>query len=484
MLTLKDPSLLKTEAYIDGQWLSATKTFPVINPETGKEIAHISDTSLTNVKKAIDAAEKAQKSWASKTAIERSNILLTWYNLILENRDDLAKLITMEMSKPIEEAKGEITYGAEYIQWFAEEGRRIYGDTVPGNQNNVKIIITQQPVGVAATITPWNFPNAMISRKVAPALAAGCTIVTRPSELTPLSALAMVELAERAAIPKGVFNVVPTLDAASTGKEFCENKAVKKLSFTGSTRVGKILMSQSAKNIQKLSLELGGNAPFIIFEDANLDKAVEGLMVSKFRNTGQTCVCANRIYVQSSVFEAFKEKLIQAVKNLKIGPCSDSQTEIGPLINDKAFNKVKNLVKDAKEKGAEILTGGHPHSMGGLYFEPTVLSKLNTNMNIAQEEIFGPIAPLYKFEKDEDVLKMANDTDFGLASYFYSNSINRIWKFMEDLEYGMVGVNTGKLSAVEAPFGGVKQSGIGREGSKYGIHEYLNMKYMCLNLED
>jgi len=401
---------------------------------------------------------------------------------MLDNVDDLGRILTAEMGKPLAEAKGEIAYGASFIEWFAQEGRRVYGDTIPGHQSDKRILVLKQPIGVAASITPWNFPNAMIARKVGPALAAGCTFVARPSELTPLSALAMAVLGERAGIPAGVLNVVTSADASSVGQEFCVNPKVRKLSFTGSTRVGSILMRQSADGIKKLSLELGGNAPFIVFDDADLDKAVEGAMIAKFRNAGQTCVCANRIYVQRGVYDAFADKLTAAVAKLSVGDGAAPDVQIGPMINPAALRKVEAHVADAVAHGATIKTGGRRHRAGELFYEPTVLTGANARMKLAREETFGPVAPLFAFDRVEDVIAMANDTEFGLASYFYAKDLSRVWKVAEALEYGMVGVNTGLISTAEAPFGGVKSSGIGREGSKYGIDEYLVMKYVCMSI--
>lgn len=482
MLKLNDPSLLETHSYIGGEWVSCDKTYDVINPATGELVASVPDHGPEDVRKAIDAAYAVQKDWAKRTAKERSDILLKWHDLMLENQEDMAQILTAEMGKPIVEARGEIGYGASFIRWFAEEGRRIYGDTIPGHQRDKRILVLKQPIGVVGSITPWNFPNAMIARKVAPALAAGCTFVGRPAELTPLSALVMAVLGERAGIPKGVLNIVAGSDAAAMGKELCENTKVRKITFTGSTRVGSILMKQCAGDIKKLSLELGGNAPFIVFDDADLDKAVEGAIVSKFRNAGQTCVCANRIYIQSGVYDAFAEKLSNAISKMTIGNGASENTIIGPLINKNGLAKVEDHLADALSKGARILTGGKRSNEGELFFEPTVLADVTGDMKVTREETFGPLAPLFKFETEEEVLAKANDTEFGLACYFYANDLSRVWRMTEDLEYGIVGVNTGVISSTEGPFGGVKQSGLGREGSKYGIEDYLEMKYVCMSI--
>jgi succinate-semialdehyde dehydrogenase/glutarate-semialdehyde dehydrogenase len=482
MLKLNDPSLLETCSYIGGEWVSTDKTYDVINPATGELVASVPDHGPEDVRKAIDAAYAVQKDWAKRTAKERSDILLKWHDLMLENQEDMAQILTAEMGKPIIEARGEIGYGASFIRWFAEEGRRIYGDTIPGHQRDKRILVLKQPIGVVGSITPWNFPNAMIARKVAPALAAGCTFVGRPAELTPLSALVMAVLGERAGIPKGVLNIVAGSDAAAMGKELCENTKVRKITFTGSTRVGSILMKQCAGDIKKLSLELGGNAPFIVFDDADLDKAVEGAIVSKFRNTGQTCVCANRIYVQSGVYDTFAKKLSDAISKMTIGNGASESTIIGPLINKNGLAKVEDHLADAISKGARVLTGGKRSDEGALFFEPTVLADVTSDMKVTREETFGPLAPLFKFETEEEVLAKANDTEFGLACYFYANDLSRVWRMTEDLEYGIVGVNTGVISSTEGPFGGVKQSGLGREGSKYGIEDYLEMKYVCMSI--
>ncbi|THD49601.1 MAG: NAD-dependent succinate-semialdehyde dehydrogenase [Bradyrhizobium sp.] len=482
MLKLQDPSLLRDRAYISGQWSDAASRTPVRNPANGELIAEVADVGVAGARAAIDAAQTALGPWAARTARERSLILAKWSQLLLDNAEDLGSILTAEMGKPLAEAKGEIAYGASFIEWFGQEARRLYGDVIPGHQADKRILVLRQPIGVAASITPWNFPNAMIARKVAPALAAGCAFVARPSELTPLSALAMAVLAERAGVPAGVFNVVTSADAAGVGLEFCVNPKVRKISFTGSTRVGAILMRQSADGIKKLSLELGGNAPFIVFDDADIDKAVEGVLIAKFRNSGQTCVCANRIYVQRGVYDAFAAKLATAVAALKVGDGVEPGVQIGPLISPAALAKVEAHVADALHHGAEARVGGRRSAAGALFYEPTLLTGANADMRLAREETFGPVAPLFAFDTVEEVIAMANDTEFGLASYFYARDLSRVWKVAEALEYGMVGVNTGLISTAEAPFGGVKSSGFGREGSKYGIDDYVTMKYVCLSV--
>lgn len=479
MLDLNDKILLETRAYVNGRWIAGANAFAVSNPATGEKITDVTDLSVADVSEAIDAAYEAQAEWAAITGKERAAFLRKWFDLMVENADDLAVILTAEMGKPVAEAKGEILYGASFIEWFAEEAKRIYGDVIPGHQRDKRIVVLKQPVGVVGSITPWNFPNAMIARKVAPALAAGCTFVARPAELTPLSALAMAVLAERAGIPAGVFNVIPSSNASAVGKELCENPRVSKITFTGSTRVGKILLQQCAEGIKKVSLELGGNAPFIVFDDADLDAAVEGAMIAKYRNGGQTCVCANRIYVQASVYDAFADKLKNAVTNLKVGDGFETGTTTGPLISEAALEKVQNHIKDAQEKGATILEGGARHDLGQTFFEPTILTGMTSDMIVAREETFGPLAPLFKFETEEEVIALANDSEFGLAGYFYAKDINRVWRVAEKLETGMVGINTGLISTEVAPFGGIKQSGQGREGSKYGIEDYLEIKYLC-----
>ena len=480
---LKDPSLLCTQAYVSGEWINADdgSTFEVKNPARGDVIAAVPDMGLAETKRAIEAARLAQKPWAAKTGKERSAILRKWNDLMVENADDLGIILTAEMGKPIAEGKGEILYGASFIEWFAEEAKRVYGETIPGHQVDKRITVIKQPVGVVASITPWNFPNAMITRKVAPALAAGCSFVSRPATETPLSALAIVLLAERAGVPKGVFSVITSKKSSLIGKEFCSNPAIRKLTFTGSTEVGRILMRQSAEQIMKVSMELGGNAPFIVFNDADLDEAVSGAMASKFRNNGQTCVCANRLYVQSGIYEAFTEKLIAAVEAMKVGDGFDG-ADLGPLISKPALSKVEEHITDAVSKGAKIETGGKPHELGGTFFQPTILTGVTQEMNVSKEETFGPMAPLFKFDDVDDVIEMANDTIFGLAAYFYAKDLSCVYKVAEALEYGIIGVNTGIISTEVAPFGGVKQSGLGREGSHHGMDEYLEMKYICMSV--
>ncbi|MBU2865808.1 NAD-dependent succinate-semialdehyde dehydrogenase [Pacificibacter marinus] len=479
-LNLKDPTLLETRAYVNGVWVSSDTTFEVHNPATGACIAHVADLGVAETKDAIDAAYAAKAEWAAQTGKERSVILRRWYDLIVENADDLATILTAEMGKPLAEARGEVLYGASFIEWFAEEAKRIYGDVIPGHQRDKRIVVLKQPIGVVGSITPWNFPNAMIARKVAPALAVGCTFVARPAELTPLSALAMAVLGDRAGIPAGVFNVIPSTDSAGVGQELCANEKVAKITFTGSTRVGKILMRQCADTIKKMSLELGGNAPFIVFDDADVDAAVEGAMIAKFRNNGQTCVCANRIYVQSGVYDDFAAKLKDKVAGLQIGDGFADGVTTGPLINEAAVSKVEDHIADAVAKGAEITQGGARMDQGGTFFQPTVLTGVATGMKVAREETFGPVAPLFKFDDEADVVAMANDSEFGLAAYFYSRDLARVWRVAEALETGMVGINTGLISTELAPFGGVKQSGLGREGSKYGTDDFLELKYLCM----
>jgi succinate-semialdehyde dehydrogenase/glutarate-semialdehyde dehydrogenase len=480
---LKDSSLAVDKALVAGEWVSPSsggKTFDVTNPSTGEVIATLPDMDRTDAKRAIDAAYEAQKDWARKTGKERAAVLRKLYDLMAANADDLATILTMEMGKPFAEARGEILYGASYVEWFGEEAKRVYGDTIPGHQDDKRIIVLKQPVGVVAAITPWNFPNAMLARKFAPALAAGCAMVSKPAAETPLSALALALLAERAGVPAGVFSVIVSKDSASIGREFTSNDKVRKLTFTGSTEVGRILMRQGADQIMKLSLELGGNAPFIVFDDADLDAAVEGAMVSKYRNNGQTCVCANRLYVQAGVYEAFAEKLAEKVVSMKIGDGFEDGVSAGPLIDQKALAKVEDHIADAVSKGARVALGGKPDARGGLFFQPTVLTGVTTDMKVAREETFGPVAPLFRFETEEQVVKMANNTEFGLASYFYSRDLAKVFRVAEALEYGMVGINTGLISTELAPFGGIKQSGQGREGSKYGIEDYVEIKYLCI----
>ena len=479
-LRLADPSLFETRAYVNGAWVQKDATFDVTNPANGQVIAQVADLDVADTKLAIDAAYAAKADWAAWTGKERAGVLRKWYDLIVANADDLATILTAEMGKPWPEARGEIIYGASFIEWFAEEAKRIYGDVIPGHQRDKRIVVLKQPIGVVGSITPWNFPNAMIARKVAPALAVGCTFVARPAELTPLSALAMAVLAERAGIPAGVFNVIPSSDSAGVGKELCANDKVAKITFTGSTRVGKILMSQCSDTIKKMSLELGGNAPFIVFDDADLDAAVEGAMIAKFRNNGQTCVCANRIYVQDAVYDAFAAKLAVKTKGLNVGDGFADGVTTGPLINDAAVAKVEDHIADAVSKGARVALGGARADLGGSFFQPTVLTGVTTDMKVAKEETFGPVAPLFRFTNEAEVVAMANDSEFGLAAYFYSRDLARVWRVAEALESGMVGINTGLISTEVAPFGGVKQSGLGREGSKYGTEDYLEIKYLCM----
>lgn len=479
---LKDPSLFRQQCYIDGKWVDADggDTLEVTNPANDEVIATIPKMGADETRAAIEAANRAWPAWRALTAKERCTILRNWFNLITENADDLALLMTTEQGKPLAEAKGEVTYGASFIEWFAEEARRVYGDTIPQHQADKRIVVIKQPIGVVASITPWNFPIAMITRKCAPALAAGCPVVIKPAELTPLSAFALAELAERAGIPAGIINVVTGV-ASEIGGEMTSNPIVRKLSFTGSTRVGKLLMEQCAGTVKKVSMELGGNAPFIVFDDADLDAAVEGAMISKFRNAGQTCVCANRIFVQDSVYDAFAEKLTAAVKKITVGAGTESGVNQGPLINLAAIAKVEDHVADATARGAKIAVGGTRHALGGSFFEPTVLTEVTTDMKVTREETFGPVAPLFRFKTEEQVIEMANDTEFGLAAYFYAKDLGRVWRVAEALETGMVGVNTGLISTEVAPFGGVKESGIGREGSKYGMDDFLEMKYICMS---
>ena len=480
---LSDPSLLQTQAFINNQWVDGENgaTFDVSNPARGDVIAQVADLSRADLARAIHGAEAAQKKWAALTAKERCNILRNWYNLMMEHQSDLAMILTAEMGKPLAEAMGEIAYGASFVEFFAEEAKRNYGETIPGHQADKRITVIKQPIGVAASITPWNFPNAMITRKAAPALAAGCALVARPSELTPLSALALGVLAQRAGLPAGILQIVPSNDASASGKEFCENSKVRKLTFTGSTRVGRILLGQAAEQVKKCSMELGGNAPFIVFDDADLDEAVIGAMACKFRNNGQTCVCANRIYVQAGVYEEFTKRFKVAVEAMKVGD-GFAGADLGPLISKPALAKVEDHIADALSKGAVVATGGKPHDLGGTFFEPTILTGVTQDMTVSKEETFGPMAPLFKFENVDDVIAMANDTIFGLAAYFYAKDLSRVYKVAEALEYGIIGVNTGIISTEVAPFGGVKQSGLGREGSHHGMDEYLELKYICMSV--
>ncbi len=478
---LTDPDLFRELCYIDGQWVGADsgETQEVNNPASGDVMGTVPKMGAEETRRAIEAAERAWPAWRAKTAKERAAVLRRWFELMMENQDDLAVLMTMEQGKPLAEAKGEIAYGASFIEWFAEEGKRIYGDTIPQHQADKRIVVIKQPVGVVATITPWNFPNAMITRKCGPALAAGCPVVVKPASQTPYSALALAELGERAGLPKGILNVV-TGSASAIGGEMTSNPIVRKLSFTGSTEIGKQLMQQSAATVKKVSMELGGNAPFIVFDDADLDAAVEGAMLCKFRNTGQTCVCANRILVQDSVYDAFAEKLSAAVAKLKVGNGLEAGISQGPLIDLAALEKVEEHVSDATEKGARLVSGGQRHALGGTFYEPTILADVTTEMKVTTEETFGPVAPLFRFKTEDEAVAMANDTEFGLASYFYARDLGRVWRVGEALESGIVGINTGIISTEVAPFGGVKESGVGREGSHYGIDEFLEVKYLCM----
>jgi succinate-semialdehyde dehydrogenase/glutarate-semialdehyde dehydrogenase len=481
---LKDPTLLVTKGFLAGNWVDGEEgaTFDVYNPARGDAIAQVADLSRVQAAEAIAAAEGAQKNWAALTAKARSIILRNWFNLMIENADDLAIILTAEQGKPLVEAKGEIVYGASFIEFFAEEAKRIYGETIPGHQPDKRITVIKQPIGVAASITPWNFPNAMITRKAGPALAAGCAFVARPAKETPLSALVMGVLAERAGIPKGVLSIIPSSRSSEIGKEFCQNPIIRKLTFTGSTEVGRILLRQAADTVMKCSMELGGNAPFIVFDDADVDAAVEGAIMCKFRNNGQTCVCANRIYVQSGIYEVFSRKFAIAVSKLKVGDGLEEGTTLGPLINAEAINKVQEHITDAKSKGAKIILGGDTSQVSGNFINPTIVTNATKEMAVAVEETFGPLAPLFKFENEEEVISLANNTIFGLASYFYAKDLSRVYKVAEALEYGIVGINTGIISTEVAPFGGVKQSGLGREGSHHGIEDYLEMKYLCMSV--
>ncbi|CAM3772288.1 Succinate-semialdehyde dehydrogenase [NADP(+)] GabD [Pseudomonas reidholzensis] len=481
MLVLNDPSLLKQHAFIDGQWVSADsgETFAVTNPATGETLAHIPQMGAAEAERAVLAAHRAFKQWKRQTAKARAELLQRWYALMLEHLEDLARLLTAEQGKPLAEARGELSNGMSFVQWFAEEAKRVYGDTVPQPSADKRIMVTKEPIGVAAAITPWNFPHAMITRKVAPALAAGCPMVLRPASQTPLSALALAALAERAGIPAGVFSVV-TGSATQIGSVLTGHPLVRKFSFTGSTPVGKLLIAQCADTVKKVSMELGGNAPFIVFDDADLDLAVEGAMLSKFRNAGQTCVCANRIYVQDGIYDQFAEKLASAARALALGNGAEAGVTQGPMIDEAAVRKVEEHISDALEKGARLIAGGQRHALGGSFFEPTVLTEVTAQMKVAHEETFGPLAPLFRFSSETQVVEWANATEFGLASYFYTRDIGRVLRVSEDLEYGMVGVNTAAIANEMAPFGGVKQSGLGREGSRYGIEDYLEIKYVCL----
>jgi succinate-semialdehyde dehydrogenase/glutarate-semialdehyde dehydrogenase len=477
---LKDARLFREACYLNGEWVKAKSggAISVDNPATGEIIGTVPKLGAAETREAIEAAEKAFRAWSKKTGKERAAVLRKWFDLMIDNQEDLAKLMTLEQGKPLNESRGEVVYAASFLEWFGEEAKRIYGDTIPGHQADKRIVVIKQPIGVVACITPWNFPLAMITRKAGPAIAAGCSVVLKPAAQTPFSALALAELAERAGVPKGVFNVL-TGPAKEIGGELTSNPIVKKLSFTGSTEIGKVLMAQCAGTVKKLSLELGGNAPFIVFEDADLEAAVEGAVASKYRNTGQTCVCTNRLLVQESVYDAFAEKLAAAVKKLRPAFGLDAGATQGPLIDDAAVVKVESHIRDAKEKGAKVLVGGHRHTLGGRFFEPTILTDVTPAMAVAREETFGPVAPLFRFKNDAEAVALANDTEFGLAAYFYGRDIARVWRVAEALEYGIVGINTGIISTEVAPFGGVKESGLGREGSKYGIDDYVEIKYLC-----
>lgn len=480
-MLLHDSSLLKTKAYINGQWVDANngEVIAVVNPATGETVATVPNMGQAEARDAVAAAQASQKAWQAKSAKERSKILRHWFDLLMQHQDDLATILTLEQGKPLAEAKGEIAYGASYIEWFAEEAKRIYGDVIPAPSADKRIVVTKQPIGVCAAITPWNFPNAMITRKAAPALAAGCSFIIRPASQTPLSALALAELAHRAGIPAGVFNVI-TGSSSQIGEVLTKDDRVKKFSFTGSTEVGRKLIAQCADTVKKVSMELGGNAPFIVFNDADIDAAVVGAINCKFRNAGQTCVCANRLYVQSGVYDIFVEKLTAAVKKMRIGNGLEQGVEVGPVIDGNAIKKIKHHIEDAVSKGATLVTGGQQLAMGDYFFDPTVIKNVTQSMLVAKEETFGPLAPVFKFETEDEVIGYANDTEFGLASYFYTNDLGKVVRVADALEYGMVAVNTGILSNEAAPFGGVKQSGLGREGSKYGIEDYLEIKYILL----
>jgi succinate-semialdehyde dehydrogenase/glutarate-semialdehyde dehydrogenase len=482
MIKLADTALLRDHAYVNGAWTAARSggTFPVTNPADGSVIARVPAMGAEETRAAIDAAEAAWGPWKARTAKERSTVMRRWFELIMAAQEDLAVLLTAEQGKPLAEARGEVAYGAAFIEWFAEEAKRVYGETIPEHLPGRRIVVTKEPVGVVAAITPWNFPIAMITRKCAPALAAGCPVVIKPAEDTPLSALALAELAGRAGFPPGVVNVVTAGDPRAVGGELTSNPKVRKLSFTGSTEVGKLLMAQCAATVKKLSLELGGNAPFIVFDDADLDAAVAGAMASKYRNTGQTCVCANRLLVQDGVYDAFAAKLAEAVNALKVGPGLAGDSQQGPLINEDAVRKVERHIADALAKGARIVTGGKRHALGGTFFEPTILADVTPAMAPAREETFGPVAPLFRFKTEDEAVHMANDTEFGLAAYFYSRDVGRVWRVSRALEYGIVGINEGIISTEVAPFGGMKESGLGREGSKYGMEDFLEVKYLCM----
>ncbi|WP_428609021.1 NAD-dependent succinate-semialdehyde dehydrogenase [Sedimenticola sp.] len=479
---MTDNNFLKNQAYINGEWVSADngQTFTVTNPADHSEITQVASVGKAETQRAIELAEQAFRLWRKRTAQERSQLLRRWYELIMENQEALAQLLSLEQGKPLAESRGEIVYGASFIEWFAEEAKRVYGDVIPAHAPDRRFVVIKQPIGVVAAITPWNFPNAMITRKCAPAMAAGCTVVIKPAPDTPLSALALAALADEAGIPPGVFNVLPTDNAVEVGAELTGNPIVRKLSFTGSTAVGKLLMAQCAGTVKKVSLELGGNAPFLVFDDADLDAAVAGALASKYRNSGQTCVCTNRFLIQEGIYDAFAEKLTQAVEALQVGPALTGESQQGPLINQAAVDKVQRHVDDAVNKGARLMTGGGLHKLGGTFYQPTILADVTAEMRIACEETFGPVAPLFKFKTEQEAINLANDTPFGLASYFYARDIGRVWRVAEALETGMVGINEGIISTAVAPFGGIKESGIGREGSRYGMDDFIEMKYLCM----
>ena len=481
-LNLKNPDLLREQAYIDGQWVDADggESFPVTNPADGSLVAEVPQMGAAETRRAIEAANAAWPAWRAKTAKERAAVLRRWFDLMVANKDDLAAIMTAEQGKPLAESAGEVLYGASFIEWFAEEGKRVYGDVIPSHLADRRILTLKQSVGVVGIVTPWNFPNAMITRKAGPALAAGCPVVAKPASETPLSALALAVLAEEAGLPAGVFNIVTSTHSREIGKELTESPLVRKFSFTGSTEVGKSLIRQCASTVKKVSMELGGNAPFIVFDDADLEAAVKGAIASKYRNAGQTCVCANRIYVQDGIHDAFVAQFTAAVRALKVGRGEESGVNVGPMISQSAIDKVEELMSDAKSKGARVIEGGAPHELGGLFYQPTVVSDVTADMAFAREEIFGPVAPVFRFKTEAEVIELANATEFGLAAYFYARDLGRVWRVAEGLEYGMVCINDGILSTEVAPFGGVKESGIGREGSKYGIDEYVEIKYVAM----
>ncbi len=481
-IPLNDPSLLITQAYVGGSWIDADSgdTFEVIDPVDGNVVGAVADLSVAETRRAIEAASEALPAWSGLTAKQRGAVMRTWFDLLIENQEDLAQLMTAEMGKPIRESRGEAVFAANFVDWFAEEGKRAYGEIIPTHDNSKRLMVLRQPIGVVAAVTPWNFPMAMITRKIAPAMAAGCTTIVKPAQDCPITALAVAQLAERAGVPAGVLNVVTSFNPVEIGYELSTNPIIKKISFTGSTAVGKLLMAQAAGTVKAVSMELGGNAPFIVFDDADIDAAVEGAIASKYRNTGQTCICANRMFVQDAVYDEFSSKFAEAASKLTVGPSNEDATEIGPLVNEAALAKVTGLVDDALADGAAALTGGGAHELGGTYYQVTVLRDVTTNMRLSSEEIFGPVAPLYRFHTEDEAIQMANDTPFGLASYFYAGDLARIWRVSEGLDYGMVGVNTGLISTEIHPFGGMKESGIGREGSHHGLDEYLETKYVCL----